>query len=50
MESLIHWFAIDGNAISVMVTVCIAVLLVCCLECSECPNRDQDDIFRHHAI
>jgi hypothetical protein len=50
MESLIHWFAIDGNAISVMVTVCIAVLLVCCLECSECPSRDQDDIFRHHAI
>jgi hypothetical protein len=50
MDSLIHWFTVDGNAISVLVTLGIAVLLVCCLECSHCPNRDQDDIFRHHAI
>ena len=50
MDSLIHWFTVDGNAISVLVTLGIAVLLVCCLECSECPSRDQDDIFRHHAI
>ncbi|MGP8226527.1 MAG: hypothetical protein ACLQGT_10285 [Terracidiphilus sp.] len=50
MESLIHWFAYDGNAISVMVTVCIAVLLVCCLECTDCRSRDKDDLFRHHAI
>jgi hypothetical protein len=33
-----------------LVTVCIAVLLVCCLECSHCPNCDKDDIFRHHAL
>ena len=50
MNSLIHWFTVDGNTISVMVTVCIAVLLVCCLECSNCPSRDKDDIFRRHAI
>jgi predicted DNA-binding helix-hairpin-helix protein len=50
MVSLIHWFANDGNAISVLVTIGIAVLLVCCLECSDCPSRDKDDIFRRHAI
>ena len=50
MESLIHWFAIDGNAISVLVTMGIAVLLACCLECSNCPSRDKDDLFRHHAL
>ena len=36
MNSLIHWFTVDGNAISVLVTMGIAVLLVCCLECSNC--------------
>ena len=50
MVSLIHWFANDGNAISVLVTIGIAVLLVCCLECSDCPSRDKDDIFSRHAI
>ena len=50
MNSLIHWFMVDGNAISVLVTMGIAVLLVCCLECSDCPSRDQDDIFRRHAM
>jgi hypothetical protein len=50
MASLIHWFTVDGNAISVLVTMGIAVLLVCCLECSDCPSRDKDDIFRRHAL
>jgi hypothetical protein len=50
MDSMIHWFTVDGNAIAVMVTVCIAVLLVCCLECTDCPRRDKDDIFRRHSI
>jgi hypothetical protein len=27
----------------------VAVLLVCCLECTDCPGRDKDDIFRHHT-
>ena len=50
MDSLIHWFTVDGNAIAVLVTMGIAVLLVCCLECSNCSCRDKDDIFRHHAL
>ena len=50
MGCLIHWFTVDGNAISVLVTMGIAVLLVCCLECTDCPSRAQDDIFRRHAI
>jgi hypothetical protein len=46
MASLIHWFTVDGDAISILVTVGIAVLLVC----SHCPSRDKDDLFRHHAL
>jgi hypothetical protein len=50
MNSLIHWIMVDGNAIAFLVTVCIAVLLVCSLECSHCPCRDKDDLFRRHAM
>ncbi|MGB9409037.1 MAG: hypothetical protein WCA89_15990 [Terracidiphilus sp.] len=50
MNSLIHWFTVYENAVAVLVTVGVALLLVCCLECSDCPSRDKDDIFRHHEL
>lgn len=50
MQSLIHWFSINGSVIAVLVTVCVAVLLVCCLGCSNCPSRDKDDLFRRHEL
>jgi hypothetical protein len=50
MNSLIHWLAVDGNVLAVVVTVGFALLLVCCLECSECRKRDDDDLFRHHSM
>ena len=50
MQALIHWFANNGNFVAVLVTVGVAVLLVSCLGCSECPCREKDDLFRHdHA-
>jgi len=48
MHSLIQWFATIENAVAVLVTVGVAVFLVCCLECTECPSRDKDDLFRRH--
>ena len=48
MESLIHWFTTIENAVAVLVTVGVAVFLVCCMECTECPSRDKDDLFRRH--
>jgi hypothetical protein len=50
MQSLIHWFTTYENAIAIMVTVAVAVVVVCCLECWESPSRDEDDIFRHHSL
>jgi hypothetical protein len=50
MERLIHWFTVDGNALAVLVTVGVVLFLVCCLECTNCPSRDKDDIFNHHAV
>ena len=50
MQSLIHWFATNGSVIAVLVTVGVAILLVCCLGCSNCPSRDKDDLFRPHGM
>ncbi len=50
MQNLMHWFSINGSVIAVLVTVCVAVLLVCCLGCSNCPSRDKDDLFRRHEL
>jgi hypothetical protein len=50
MHSLIHWFVTNESVLAVLVTVGVAVLLVCCLECSKCPHRDKDDIFRRREI
>jgi hypothetical protein len=50
MHNAIHWFAANGNLIAVLVTVGVAVLLVCCLGCSNCPARDKDDLFSRHEM
>jgi len=50
MVSLIEWFKIFDNALAVLVTVGVAVFLVCCVECTNCSCRDKDDFFRHRKI
>jgi hypothetical protein len=50
MRSVVHWFAANANVLAILVTVGVAVLLICCLECTNCPCRDKDDIFRHHEL
>jgi hypothetical protein len=50
MHNLIHWFASNGTVLAILVTAGVAVLLVCCLGCSNCPSRDKDDLFRRHEM
>jgi len=50
MHHLIHWFATNAGILAILVTVGVAVLLVCCLGCSNCPSRDKDDLFRRHEM
>ncbi len=45
-----HWIGVNGNVLAVLVTVGVAILLVCCLECTKCSGRDKDDIFHHHEV
>lgn len=43
---MFHWLVINEGVLAVLVTVGVAVLLVCCMECSHCPRREKDDLFR----
>ena len=49
MESLVHWLVTNGSVLAVVVTVGVAILLVSCLGCSNCPKREKDEFFRHEG-
>jgi hypothetical protein len=50
MHNLFHWLATNGSVVAVLVTVGVAVLLVCCLGCSNCGARDKDSLFGRHEL
>jgi hypothetical protein len=50
MHVLLHWFAANENALAVIVTVGVAILLLCCMGCSQCACRDKDEIFRRRQV
>lgn len=50
MHSLLAWFGWNATTLAVLVTVGVAVLIVCCLECSKCGCRDKDEIFNRHEV
>jgi glycerol uptake facilitator-like aquaporin len=50
MSTLFHWFEVNANVLAVLVTVGVAVFLVCCLECCDSSGCKEDDIFRHHEM
>ena len=50
MHSVVHWFTSNANVLAILVTVGVAVLLVCCLECTDCSSEKKDEIFRRHEV
>jgi len=50
MNGLVHWFVTNGNVLAVVVAAGVAVLIICCLECTECPRREKDDLFRRREL
>ena len=48
MQNITHWLTANESVLAVLVTVGVAVLLVCCLECTKCGCRDKDDLFHRH--
>lgn len=49
MHIAVRWFAANADVLAILVTLGVAILLVCCLECTKCPCRDKDDLFRRHV-
>lgn len=47
---MMHWLAMNGGVLAVLVTAGVAILLVCCLECSNCSKREKDDLFHRHEV
>jgi hypothetical protein len=47
---MVHWFFLNAGVLAVLVTVGVAILLVCCLKCSDCSKRDKDDLFHRHEM
>ncbi|MGA3129247.1 MAG: hypothetical protein ABSD59_00490 [Terracidiphilus sp.] len=50
MQNLTHWLTANESVIAVLVTVGVAVLVVCCLECTKCGCREKDDLFHRHEM
>jgi hypothetical protein len=50
VQILTHWFASNASVLAVIITVGVALLLGCCLVCSNCSCREKDEIFKHHEI
>jgi hypothetical protein len=50
MSTLVHWLISSGSLLALIVTAGVAVLLVCCLGCSKCPETEKDDIFSRHEV
>ena len=50
MHSLFHWIASYASVLAILVTLGVAVLLVCCLECTNCPSREKDEFFTRHEL
>jgi len=50
MHVLIHWLASYANVLAIVVTIGVALLLVCCVQCTKCPGREKDDLFKRHEV
>jgi hypothetical protein len=50
MHNLFHWISSYASVLAILVTLGVAVLLVCCLECTNCPSREKDDLFSRHEM
>ncbi len=48
MQEITHWLTENESVLAVLVTVGVAVLLVCCLGCTRCGCREKDELFHRH--
>ncbi len=49
MHSLIHTLFSASFLLAGVITLGVGVLLFCCVGCTRCPGKEQDDLFRHRS-
>jgi hypothetical protein len=49
MHLLAHSLFSVGTLLAVLITVGVAVLLFCCLSCSNCGCKEKDELFRRKS-
>jgi hypothetical protein len=47
---MLHWLAVNGGVLAILVTAGVAVLLVCCMECCDCSHAEKDELFQRHEV
>jgi hypothetical protein len=50
MQTFGHWLTAHANVLAILVTIGVAFLLVCCLECTKCPGREKDELFKRREV
>ena len=50
MRTFTQWIVANANLLAFLVTVGVAFLLVCCLECTKCPGREKDELFKRREV
>jgi hypothetical protein len=49
-DNLWHWIVTSGSLVALVVTVGVALLVVCCLSCAKCPCQEKDDLFKRREV
>jgi hypothetical protein len=49
-QNWLHWILVSGSLVALVVTIGVAILLVCCLSCSHCPLKEKDDLFKRGEV
>lgn len=50
MTTFVHWLQVNASILAVLVTVGVAILLVCGLKCCDCSCREKDDLFKRREF
>jgi hypothetical protein len=49
-QNWMHWILVSGSLVALVVTIGVAVLLVCCLSCARCPLKEKDELFKRREV
>jgi hypothetical protein len=50
IEHMWHWILVSGSLVALVITLGVAVLIVCCLSCARCPLKEKDDLFKRGEV